>query len=119
MELARKKIKHRMAFSEAGFAEICAFHARVLDNLRLALNVFMSGDVGLARRLLNEKVAIRDAERAAAESHLDRLRAGRPESIESSSLHLDLIRDLKRINSHVTSVAYPLDRKSTRMNYST
>src|SRR3546814_12556716 len=101
MELARKKIKHRMAFSEAGFAEICAFHARVLDNLRLALNVFMSGDVGLARRLLNEKVAIRDAERAAAESHLDRLRAGRPESIESSRLHPDLIRDLKRINNHV------------------
>src|SRR3546814_11217279 len=68
----------------------------------------MSGDVGLARRLLNEKVAIRDAERAAAESHLDRLRAGRPESIESSSLHLDVIRDLTRINSHVTSVAYQL-----------
>ncbi|MET4697029.1 phosphate:Na+ symporter [Constrictibacter sp. MBR-5] len=108
MELARKKIRHRMLFSEAGFAEISAFHARVLDNLQLALNVFMSRDVNLARRLLNEKVAIRDAERAAAESHIGRLRAGRPESIESSSLHLDVIRDLKRINSHVTSVAYPL-----------
>lgn len=108
MELARKKVRNGMVFSEAGFAEITAFHARILDNLQLALNVFMSGDVTLARKLLNEKVTIRDAERAAAESHLDRLRAGQPESIESSSLHIDVIRDLKRINSHVTSVAYPL-----------
>ena len=74
----------------------------------LALGAFMSGDVKIARQLLEEKVAIREAERDAAEKHLARLRDGRLESIETSSLHLDLISDLKRINSHICGVAYPI-----------
>jgi phosphate:Na+ symporter len=51
---------------------------------------------------------LRAAEFAAAESHLARLREGRAESIESSSLHLDILRDLKRIHSHICSAAYPV-----------
>jgi phosphate:Na+ symporter len=39
---------------------------------------------------------------------LVRLREGRPESIETSSLHLDILRDLRRIHSHICSVAYPV-----------
>ena len=34
-------------------------------------------------------------------------RAG-PESIETTSLHLDVLRDLRRIHSHICSVAYPV-----------
>jgi phosphate:Na+ symporter len=108
MELAAKKIKHKRRFSEDGAAELTALHRRVLDNLKLALGVFISGDVKIARQLLDEKVAIRDAERAAAESHLARLREGRIESIDTSSLHLDVLRDLKRIHSHICAVAYPI-----------
>jgi len=67
----------------------------------------MSGDVKLARRLIEDKAQIRREELAAAENHLRRLREGRPESIETSSLHLDVLRDLKRIHSHVCAVAYP------------
>jgi phosphate:Na+ symporter len=51
---------------------------------------------------------VRDAERQAAENHLGRLRAGRPESIDSSALHLDILRDLKRIHSHICAIAYPI-----------
>ena len=58
--------------------------------------------------MANEKVQVRDAERAASENHFARLREGRPESIETSSLHLDVLRDLKRIHSHICSVAYPV-----------
>ena len=68
----------------------------------------MSGDAKVARRLLEEKVVIRDLERTAADNHLARLRDGRPESIETSSLHLDVFRDLKRIHSHICAVAYPV-----------
>jgi phosphate:Na+ symporter len=108
MELATKKIKNHLKFSPEGSAELQALHRRVLDSLKLALGVFMSGDVAIARRLLAEKVHVRETERAAAESHLGRLREGRPESIETSSLHLDILRDLKRIHSHICSVAYPV-----------
>lgn len=108
MELATKKIKRQMRFSSEGSAEICAMHARLVDNLRLSTGVFMSGDLKMARRLLQEKEQFRDLERTAAENHFNRLRAGRVESMESSALHLDIIRDFKRINSHITSVAYPI-----------
>ena len=108
MELATKKIKRKLAFSKQGAAELEAFHQEVLGNLKLAFSVFMSGDVKTARQLIAEKTGLRAAEFAAAESHLSRLREGRAESIESSSLHLDVLRDLKRIHSHICSVAYPV-----------
>ena len=108
MELAMKKIKRKLVFSKEGAAELEAFHQEVIDNLKVAFSVFMSSDVKMARHLIAEKAKLRAAEIAAAESHLARLREGRPESIESSSLHLDILRDLKRIHSHICSAAYPV-----------
>lgn len=108
MELAAKKIKKRYAFSPEGWAELQVFHGRVLDHMRLALNVFATRDVVLARRLLREKTAMRAAEFEATDRHFARLKEGRAQSIETSSIHLDIVRDLKRINSHLTSVAYPI-----------
>ncbi len=108
MELANKKIRNKLRFSDEGFQEISAMHARLMANLKLALNVFVTPDVRLARRLLGEKIEFRELERTASESHLGRLKSGKIESIETSSLHLDVLRDLKRINSHLTSVAYPI-----------
>jgi len=108
MEAAAKKIKHKIVFSKEGAAELAAFHQEVCDNLKLAFGVFMSGDLTIARQLVTEKAILRTTEFTAAENHLARLREGRPESIESSSLHLDILRDLKRIHSHICSVAYPV-----------
>src|SRR6201746_1203435 len=107
-ELATKKIKRRFQFSTEGAEEFSAFHKRPVDSLRIAFGVFMSGDVNEARKLLAEKTALRNAELAATERHLDRLREGRPETIETTSLHLDVLRDLRRIHSHICSVAYPV-----------
>jgi len=108
MELAATKIKNRTAFSAEGTDELRTLHGRVLENLQLAFNVFMSRDTAAARKLLREKSGIRESELATADSHFRRLREGRPESIESSAIHMDVVRDLKRINSHLTSVAYPI-----------
>ncbi|MBV1697874.1 MAG: Na/Pi cotransporter family protein [Hyphomicrobiales bacterium] len=107
-ELATKKIKGRYQFSAEGAAELSAFHKRVCDSLQQAFGVFMTGDVEAARRLLREKAELRTAELAAADRHFERLREGRPESLETTSLHLDVLSDLKRIHSHICSVAYPV-----------
>ncbi len=107
-ELAEKKIRKRYAFSPEGLAEIRDFHQRVASGLGLALNVFATRDLALARQLFAEKATMRDAERRATESHFERLRDGRPESIETSAIHLDIIRDLKRIHGHVASIGYPI-----------
>jgi phosphate:Na+ symporter len=107
-ELAGKKIRRKLQFSNEGAAELLAFHKRVLESLRMAFGVFMSGDVNEARKLILEKTELRNAEVAAAERHLDRLREGLPQTLETTSLHLDVLRDLKRIHSHICSVAYPV-----------
>lgn len=108
MELAAKKIKKRSNFSDEGLVELEAFHARILENFDLAMNVFMSGDAAMARSLMRQKVAVRDLERTYVESHYARVSERRPDTIETSAMHLDVLRDLKRINGHLTSVAYPI-----------
>lgn len=107
-DIEDKKINKGRQFSEAGLAEICELHARLLDNLRLGMSVFLNGNVRDARRLLEEKTKFRDLERQYAATHIARLADNTLPSIETSSLHLDLISDLKRINSHICSIAYPI-----------
>jgi phosphate:Na+ symporter len=107
-EVAAKKLRRRLQFSTEGAAELTAFHKRVLESLKIAFGIFMSGDVHEARKLIAEKAQLRSAEVAAAERHFERLREGRPETLETTSLHLDVLRDLKRIHSHICSVAYPV-----------
>ncbi|MES2910275.1 MAG: Na/Pi cotransporter family protein, partial [Pseudomonadota bacterium] len=99
IDIEDKKIKPGRNFSEAGMAEICELHSRLLDNLRLSMSVFLNGSVRDAQKLLEEKARFRDLERAYATSHLGRLSANTVQSLETSSLHIDLISDLKRINS--------------------
>jgi phosphate:Na+ symporter len=107
-ELAAKKIKRRYQFSAEGAADLTAFHKRICECLQAAFGIFMTGDVEAARKLIREKADMRRAELEAADRHFERLREGRPESLETTSLHLDVLADLKRIHSHICSVAYPV-----------
>jgi len=107
-DLEDKKIDKGRSFSEAGMEEICDLHTRLIGNLRLGMSVFLHGDLKSAQQLLAEKVLFRDLERSYANSHIARLTNNTQQSIETSSLHLDLISDLKRINSHICSIAYPI-----------
>ena len=107
MESAEKKAHNQWSFSEAGMVEIAHLHERVLANLQLGLNIFVNPDVRSAQRLLAEKEQFRDLERTYADNHLRRLQDQTLQSVETSALHLDIIRDLKRINSHICAVAYP------------
>ncbi len=108
LDIEDKKIRKGRSFSDAGMAEICELHARLIDNLRLAMAVFLNGSVRDAQKLLEEKVRFGNLERAYASTHLSQLTDNTMQSIETSSLHIDLISDLKRINSHICSIAYPI-----------
>ena len=108
VDVEEKKIDKGRSFSDAGMEEICDLHARLLHNLRLGMSVFLHGDLKSAQQLMAEKVLFTELERAYAQSHIERLTSNTQQSIETSSLHLDLITELKRINSHICSVAYPI-----------
>jgi phosphate:Na+ symporter len=113
-----KKIRPARRFSDAGMAEICHLHERLIANLRLGMSVFLDGHVRDASRLLEEKARFRDLEHEYAASHIARLQEQTAQSIETSSLHLDLISDLKRINSHICSIAYPILESAGALTHS-
>ena len=117
-DLRDKKIAHRLSFSEAGMREIEELHAKLIVNLRLGLSVFLNGDVKSAQQLLVEKERFRDLERRFHDSHLDRLAGQTVQSIETSSLHLDIISDMRRINSFFCSTAYPILEKAGQLRKS-
>ena len=108
LDVEDKKIKKGRQFSQAGLEEINRMHVHLLSNLRLAMSVFLNGNVRDAQKLLEEKARFRDLELAYSATHLNRLSDNTVQSIETSSLHIDLISDLKRINSLLCSVAYPI-----------
>jgi phosphate:Na+ symporter len=106
LQIAMKKIKQNANFSNEGAVEIEALYHRVRKSLRLSLGVFVSGDAEAARLLLQEKPEVRRSERTATANHLSRLREGRLETLDTMAMHVDTLRDLKRIHSHICSVAY-------------
>jgi phosphate:Na+ symporter len=108
MDLASKKIRRGITFSKEGEADLVEFHQQVVDSLRLSVGIFMSGDIEIARQLIAAKAQLREREFALAERYLSRLREGTPDTIESYSLDSDILRDLKRIHSHLCSAAYPV-----------
>ncbi len=108
LELAERKYKDKLEFSEQGRKELVDLHEQVLTNMQLALNVLVSGDRGSARQLVEEKDRMRDQERKSNVQHLRRLQSGAVESIETSAIHLDTARALRQINSLFASIAYPI-----------
>lgn len=108
LPMASKKIRGQKSFSKEGLREIEQIHTLVVESLRLAQSVFVSGDIDLARKLIEDKERLREAESQASSAHIDRLRSGVPETIATSGLHMDIIRDLRRINTYMCTVAYPI-----------
>jgi phosphate:Na+ symporter len=88
--------------------EIAAFHKKVLDNFDAAISAFAGNDRDLAERVLRNKEELGLMERELIQAHLDRLRKGLRESIETSHIHLDVIGNLARINSLITHIIYPI-----------
>ncbi|NES12113.1 Na/Pi cotransporter family protein, partial [Pseudomonas laurentiana] len=89
-KVQQQKTAQRREFSEVGLEELTGLHTQLLANLRLGLSVFLSADPESARQLLREKRRFRAQERRLAHAHVSRLQRKVVQSIETSSLHLEL-----------------------------
>ena len=107
-QLATRRDHDGIRFSEEGSVELREMHERVIANIALAGNVLVSNDVGIARRLIEEKYEFTNRQRKSRKSHLKRLAKGRVESLESSDLHLESVLAFKEFNSQIASIAYPI-----------
>ncbi len=108
LPLALKRINKALIFSQEGMNEIVLFHKKTLDNFDTAISAFASNDRDLADRVLRNKEELGQMERELVQAHLDRLRKGFQESIDTSHIHLDVIGNLARINSLITHIIYPI-----------
>src|SRR5581483_7329131 len=106
MELADKKIRGGHVFSQQGWMEIKDLHAMVVENLELALSALAAHDDAIAEKVIRHKSRINLLERQLRQTHIGRLHEGLPESIDTSSLHLDLLSSLQRANSLAAGIAY-------------
>ncbi|MEE8185066.1 MAG: Na/Pi cotransporter family protein [Thermodesulfobacteriota bacterium] len=108
MELSKKKIRNNLTFSIEGMGEIQELHQKVMENFVLGVATFTVSDVELSHRLINHKTRLAEMERDMRQAHIDRLHRGLKESIDTSAIHLDVLTNLKRINSYITNIAYPI-----------
>lgn len=112
LPLARKMDAEAVTFSDSGREEINEFFERVLDNVQLALNVMMNQNPAEARELVEAKEQVRSIEEKLQRNHLDRLRQGLTESIETSSIHQETLRAVKQINTSFSMMGYPILARS-------
>ena len=108
MELSGRKIAKHIHFSKEGFGEIISIHEEVCANYDLAINTFVSNDCELARVLYEKKQELHKLEKRSVSKHLQRIGKGVADSLETSSMHIDVVRDYKRVNSLLSSIAYPI-----------
>ncbi len=107
-ELVIKKTTLGVKFSPDGSNELDELKAMVTENLEIADTAFTTRSRLLAQQLMRHKEQVNQFEREMRDAHFARLNADLKESHETSAIHLDLLIYLKRINSHVSHVAYAI-----------
>jgi len=113
-----RRSKKDISFSKEGLADLLELNNKLISNLTLAINIFNSGDVALARQLIKEKGRVNKLQARFVQNHLERLKDGRIESVATSSLHMDVLRDQRRVHSHITAVAYPILEQAGKLRKS-
>ncbi len=107
-ETVYKKVSSGSRFSNAGFQELMEASRLVGETVHLASKVFMEKDIEDAKNLLRRKNEFRMHEQASIEMHMERLVDNDGDAVDTTNYHIDILRDLKRVNSLFVSCAYPL-----------
>jgi phosphate:Na+ symporter len=116
MEFAAKKAQNGQDFSADDIQDLAAMHAQVMESLRLGLTVFLRGDLRAAQQLIARKEVLWRLENEASERHIRALREHR-DGGGGGDVYLRILRDLKRIHSHLAALAYlPLERAGLLQN---
>lgn len=103
--IGMKVTYEQLAFSEEGYEEIETLYNMVCNNYKQALFALKNNDTKLASLILKEHPKIRRYEKKLRFSHFERMQSGNKKTLATSSLHLDLIESLLRIDNHTINIA--------------
>ena len=106
--LARKKIKKQLRFSEEGWQEIKEFHDTVMQNMNLAITAFTTNNEELAKKVRRIKKHVNGSYEDLIQGHLQRLHEGVKASLATSSLHMDLLANMLRVNTIISRIVQPV-----------
>jgi phosphate:Na+ symporter len=106
MDLALKKITVSPKFSGDALDRIQHYHQEVEKTFQMAIDAMASQDKNLAEEVVDRKSEVNVLERELHKEHLSLLSGSTSEVIETSTVYLDVISDLKRVNSYASGIAY-------------
>lgn len=106
--ILRKKLVPGNKMSPQDRKDINNLYQPVLSTFQLSLSVFTSSDIAMARQLLARKYKFIKREKKAVTNHLQKIRDDSHYDSQLSAMQLDVLRDLRRINSYQAAVAYPI-----------
>lgn len=112
IELAQKKHHMKVNFSDEGWKDLESLSAAVLQISQMSIACFQTQDKDLAAKIIFHKRNIRRLEGKMRESHVTRLVKGTPESIVTSSIHLDVLGEYRRIVGLLSNHVYSLLKDS-------
>ncbi len=107
-ELAEKKAKLKLEFSNEDWSELELVYTKVSHSLLVADTAFTTRDKTLAQSLLDLKDQIGALDEQLRDKHFQRLKEGSSGQFQASSIHLDILTNLRRINSHVSHIAFAI-----------
>ena len=108
MVYAERKIAQPFYFSDEGFDEITQFHSEVVTTLQMAINAFAAWDNNLSQKIIERRKRLSLEQNRLHRAHIDRLHQGLKESLDTTTVHMDLIGDLHQINLHSSKIAYAI-----------
>ena len=100
MVSARKKIENNYYFSDEGFDDIKMMYSEVRETLSKAIGLMTMYDANETEIVLARRKGVLDILNKLHIKHLKRMEKAIKESIETSTLHLDILNDYERINFH-------------------
>jgi len=108
LPLIRIKMKKKLTLSKEGLSDLYSYHKKIVDSFQLAMSAYTTRSAELCRKVIRKKEQLLALEFQLREKHLDRLRQGIKESLDTSALHLELLSHLRRINSFISNVSYSI-----------
>lgn len=105
VHLAVKKAKWLRIFSDEGWHDLRNFQSMVNDNLNLMLSMLAQPSEEIAAKIERHELHMNEVEQQMRQAHITRLHQGLKESFDTSSIHLDILANIRRINSKITRIA--------------
>lgn len=102
--LAKKKAQWRRIFSDEGWHDLRSFQQMVKENFDLTISVLTQPSEELATRVYHHEEHIDEVEQNLRQAHINRLHQGLKEAFDTSSIHLDILGNLRRINTKLAHI---------------